>query len=151
MEAVQNGQSDNDQREIDPSEIDEGIARFLGINPGSDAFRLADVRNKATSELKTLGDALVAHLDAIDVRIPPALQLVGGEVGRIVVASEHGAKAAIEARINGDTRVLKTFKEVELLFEILRKAELRDTERFKSQHFNLGLTSLGSIAFFTEA
>ncbi|GHD60961.1 hypothetical protein [Jeongeupia chitinilytica] len=146
MEAVQNGQAENDQWDID-----EGIARFLGIDPNAETFRLTDVRNKATSELKNLGDEITAHLDAIGVRIPPAVQFVGGEAGHIVVASEHADKASIETRLNGDTRVLKMFKEVELLFEILRKAELRDTERFKSQHFNLGLTSLGSIAFFTEA
>ncbi|BCL75326.1 hypothetical protein JHS3_10620 [Jeongeupia sp. HS-3] len=147
MDAVKtpSGQADNDQWELD-----EGIARFLGIVPNGGTFRLADVRQKAAAELKHLGDEIGGHFDAMDVHIPPAVQLSGGEAGEIVVTSEHAAKEAIEARLNADTRVLKMFKEVELLYEILRKAELRDTDRFKNQHFNLGLTSLGSIAFFTE-
>ncbi|AOX99336.1 hypothetical protein BJP62_02030 [Jeongeupia sp. USM3] len=109
------------------------------------------MRDKAATELTRLGDEIGACLDRLAVRIPPAVQLYSSADGRIVVGSEHAAKDAIEASLNGDTRVLKMFKEVEVLYDILRKAELRGTGRFESQHFNLGLTSLGCIAFFTES
>ncbi|GAA5785161.1 hypothetical protein GCM10007860_15600 [Chitiniphilus shinanonensis] len=130
--------------------LDDGIARFLGVSGDEGEIRLSDIRNKAAIELKKYGEDLGALLLQHEITVPPAIQLVGTDDGRIAVQGEHPAKERIEGVINGDTRLLKWFKEIEVLFEILRRTELRGAaDPVPPQYFNLGLTSLGSIAFFS--
>ncbi|UXY14173.1 hypothetical protein N8I74_12680 [Chitiniphilus purpureus] len=130
--------------------LDDGVARFLGVCAQDGELRLSDIRSKAASELKRYGDDLVTHLTQQGVTVPPAIQIAGTEDGRITVLGEHPAKEQIETLVNNDTRLLKWFKEIEVLFEILRRSELRGTEaQLEAQRFNLGLTSIGSVAFFS--
>ncbi len=131
--------------------LDGGIARFLGAEGGEGPVRLSDIRSKAANELKRYGDDLMGHLDGLGVTVPPAIQLASTEGGLVAVLGDHPAKNTIETFVNNDTRLLKWFKEVEVLHEIMRRAELSGrSEEFARQHFNLGLTSIGSIAFFAE-
>ena len=130
--------------------LDDGIARFLGASDPEEGIKLTDVRQKAASELKRYGEDLMNLLAEQGVTVPPAFQLRSVEGGNVGVVGEHPQKAQIETMINGDTRLLKWFKEVEVLHEIMRRAELRGSEQsLAEQHFNLGLTSLGAIGFFT--
>lgn len=137
--------------ETAPSEaLDEGVARFLGLGDTDAGVRLADIRAKAAGELKRYGDDIGESLSRAAISIPPAIQIRSAETQGVEVVGDHPAKAKIEELINSDTRLLKWFKEIEVLHEILRRAELRDIEGIPPlQHFNLGLTSLGSIAFFS--
>ncbi len=130
--------------------LDSGVVRFLGLTGTDDGIKLNDIRSKAASELKRFGDDLGQHLKEIDISVPPAIQLRSTEEGGVAVFGDHFGKEKIESFINTDTRLMKCFKEVEVLHEILRRAELRGTgQTTEGQHFNLGLTSLGSIAFFS--
>lgn len=130
--------------------LDVGIARFLGLTDTEEGIKLNDIRSKAAAELKRFGDDVGDHLARIGLTVPPAIQLRSDEGGKIVVLGDHFGKEKIESFINADTRLLKWFKEVEVLHEILRRAELRGTgQTTEGQHFNLGLTSLGSIGFFS--
>ena len=134
-----------------PSEaLDEGVARFLGLGDTDAGIRLADIRAKAASELKRYGDDIGEHLAKAAIAIPPAIQIRSTETHGVEVVGDHPSKAKIEALVNGDTRLLKWFKEVEVLHEILRRAEFSEKALAANRHhFNLGLTSLGSIAFFS--
>jgi hypothetical protein len=130
--------------------LDDGIARFLGVSDPEEGIKLADVRSKAASELQRYGDDLSGLLAQQGITVPPAFQLRSVEGGNVAVAGDHPSKAAIEGMINADTRLLKWFKEVEVLHDILRRAELRGSEQtLDGQHFNLGLTSIGAIGFYT--
>ncbi len=131
--------------------LDDGVARFLGLAGNDGQVRLSDIRSKAANELTRYGDDLMGHLSGLGVTVPPAIQLASNEGGQVNVLGDHPAKTQIESFINNDTRLLKWFKEIEVLHEILRRAELSGrSEEFTRQHFNLGLTSIGSIAFFAE-
>ncbi|KAF0811679.1 hypothetical protein IGB42_03837 [Andreprevotia sp. IGB-42] len=130
--------------------LDDGIARFLGVSDPDEGIKLGDIRQKAASELKRYGEDLQGQLSARGITVPPAFQLRSIEGGNVGVAGDHPEKAQIEGLINADTRLLKWFKEVEVLHEILRRTELSGSEEnLADQHFNLGLTSLGAIGFFT--
>ncbi|GAB7125796.1 hypothetical protein JCM19000A_03030 [Silvimonas sp. JCM 19000] len=137
------------QEQASSEALDEGVARFLGLGDTDAGVRIADIRAKAASELKRYGDDVIATLAQAAITIPPAVQIRSGADNGIEVVGEHAAREQIETLINGDTRLLKWFKEIEVLHEILRRAELRNAEELPdNQHFNLGLTSLGAIAFF---
>lgn len=133
--------------------LDEGIARFLGGGEASeDGIALGDIRAKAASELTVYGQILQAELDKLGIHIPPAIQLHSPDEGHVLALGDHPETAKITDLINSDMFLLKRFKEVEVLHVLLRRAELRTNQQpMTCQHFNLGVTSLGCIAFFTEA
>lgn len=135
------------------AELDEGIARLLGIgNPAGDSIRMADVHARAASELTVYGASLLDELSKLGIRIPPAVQLHSPDEGHVVALGSHPATEQITELINGNLFLLKRFKEVEVLHVLMRRVELRQAgQPMTCQHFNLGLTSIGCIAFFTEA
>jgi len=135
------------------SGLDAGVARFLGAgNAGSEGIRLGDIRAKAASSLTEYGKTLMEALRPLNVRIPPAIQLHSPDEGHVVALGDNVNAAQIGELINNDTMLLKRFKEIEVLHVLIRRAELRLAgQPMTCQHFNLGLTSLGCIAFFTEA
>lgn len=137
---------------VNGAELDEGIARFLGVkDAGKKGIRMADVRAKAASELSQYGILLMDELNKLNIRIPPAVQLHSPDEGHVVALGDHPAAAQITDLINGDLSLLKRFKEIEVLHVLLRRAELRLAgQPMTCQHFHLGVTSLGCIAFFTE-
>ncbi|SFN22786.1 hypothetical protein SAMN05660284_00925 [Formivibrio citricus] len=133
--------------------LDEGIARFLGVGETCEGgVPLGDIRVKAASELSAYGQVLQAELGKRGIRIPPAIQLHSPDEGHVLALGDHPATAEITDLINNDMLLLKRFKEVEVLHVLLRRAEQRiNKQAMTCQHFNLGMTSLGCIAFFTEA
>lgn len=127
------------------------VARLTNNPDESTGIQLSDLKNSATSEVRRFGEDLASHLLAhTQIKVPPAFQLQSAPEGKIQVVGDHPHKAAIEAYLNENTRLLKWFKELEVLFEIQRKLELgADNDAISTQVFNFGLTSLGGIAFFT--
>ena len=125
------------------------IATLLSDGSPDDGFSLTELSGKASSELKRFGDDLQTQLSLLGVTIPPALQLRGDNDGHVHVIGEHPQKTEIETFLNHDSRLLKWYKEVEVMHEILRHTQLSEGESLEGQVFNLGLTSLGCIAFFS--
>jgi hypothetical protein len=137
---------------VEVAVLDEGIARLFDVkNSEAGGLLMVDVRAKAASELSNFGTVLLAELEKRDIRIPPAVQLHSLEEGRVLVLGDHPAARQIADLVNEDIYLLKRFKEVEVFHVLLRRAELRLAKLpMTCQHFNLGLTSMGCIAFFTE-
>lgn len=127
------------------------VARLTSNPEETAGIQLSDLKNSATSEVRRFGEDLASHLLAhTQVKVPPAFQLQSAAEGKIQVVGDHPNKVAIESYLNENTRLLKWFKELEVLFEIQRKLELGpDNGEMAKQVFNFGLTSLGGIAFFT--
>ena len=124
----------------------------LSSSPEADTgMQLSELTQNATSEVRRFGEDLASHLQAYtSVKVPPAFQLQSAAEGKIQVVGDHPHKLEIESYLNQNTRLLKWFKELEVLFEIQRKIELAESdENLDQQVFNFGLTSLGGIAFFT--
>ncbi|WP_293933272.1 hypothetical protein [Iodobacter sp.] len=125
------------------------IASFLSDGAPNEGFSLTELNAKASAELKRFGLDLQSQLALIGVTIPPALQLRGDDVGALHVIGEHALKSEIEVFLNDNTRILKWYKEVEVMHEILRSTQLSEGQSLENQVFNLGLTSLGCVAFFS--
>ncbi|WP_043649043.1 hypothetical protein [Chitinilyticum litopenaei] len=132
------------------------LARFLQQGGAEATLQLDGIRSKAAAELQRYGDDLGSHLAVQDVRIPPAVQLRMSDAGdAVLVVGDHPQKSAIEAFLQQESRLVKWFKEIEVLHEILRRIELRkspamDPDEVSDERFNMGLTSVGCIAFFTS-
>lgn len=141
---------------LEPEEevtLDDGIARLFGVSTDStDGIRVADIRLRAAAELTRYAEKLQSELKAVGIGVPPAIQITSLESGLLIVDPNHPSATVIAHMVNEDTCLNKWFKEVEVLFSIVRRTELRKQgQPMSNQHFNLGLTSLGPIAFFTEA
>jgi len=133
------------------AKLDEGVARIFGIEPTQDGLQLDDMRQKAAISLAEYGRMLADLLERSAVSIPPPIQLQWWQQGsRIKVVSENPDAERIEAVLNGAGDVVGKFKELEVLHEILRNTELAGVGTTENTHFNLGLTSTGPIAFFSE-
>ena len=93
------------------------------LNENSDAsIGLSDLKNKAASEVLRFGADLAGHLvSATGVIVPPAFQLQSASEGKVQVVGDHPNKTAIENYLNSYSRLLKWFKELEVLFEIQRR------------------------------
>ncbi|AZN36276.1 hypothetical protein [Iodobacter ciconiae] len=125
------------------------IASFLSDGSPEEGLSLTELNAKAASELKRFAEDLQSHLALIGVTVPPALQFRGDDKGAIYVIGEHALKVEIESFLNKNSRLLKWYKEIEVMHEILRSTELAPGQTLEGQVFNLGLTSLGCVAFFS--
>lgn len=137
----------------------EGVIRLIGdIRRG--VLHLDDVRQVAASVLERYGHYLNECLTDAGIIIPPAVDLTTGETGAIQVLS-HPQAATILAVFQQNERLIRGFKEVEILHEIVRAKETgegggRDVDelatmmRGRAPFFNLGLTSAGPIVFFSR-
>lgn len=138
--------------EMECTMLDEGIARLFGVkDPDAGGLSMTDIRAKAASMLSRYSASLLEEFDRQGIRIPPAVQLHCPDEGHVVALGDHPALKQITDLINNDASLFGRFKEVEVLHVMMRRAELRLAgQPMTCQHFNLGLTSLGCIAFFTE-
>ncbi|MBV8466621.1 MAG: hypothetical protein JO218_11825 [Burkholderiales bacterium] len=133
------------------SRLDSGLARIFGIEPNKAGVHLDKIRAKAATNLAAYGRLLADLFARQSVPVPPPVHLQWwAEGSRICVVGGHPEKDRIEIILNGDGEIVEEFKELELLHEIVRSTETAGKPETGGQHFNIGLTSSGPIAFFTE-
>ena len=136
---------------IKDSRLDDGLARIFGISPDQAGLQLDAIRGKAASNLAAYGKLLAELLDGQSIPVPPPVHLQWWHEGsRIQVVGDHPDRERIEVLLNGDGELVEEFKELELLHEIVRNTELAGASTTDGQHFNIGITSSGPLAFFTE-
>lgn len=131
--------------------LDKGIARIFGVSPEQDGVHLDVIRQQAASSLAAYGRLLAELFERESVSVPPAVNLRWWSQGsRVRVVGEHPCREKIERAINSHGKLVELFKELELLYEILHNTELAGRLGTQQQCFNVGITSAGSLAFFTK-
>ncbi len=131
--------------------LDEGLARIFGIATDQAGVQLEAIRSKAAANLAAYGKLIAEMFDKQSVPVPPPVHLQWWHEGsRIQVVGSHPDRERIEVLLNGDGELVEEFKELELLHEIVRNTELAGEGTTQGQHFNIGITSTGPLAFYTE-
>jgi len=131
--------------------LDEGLARIFGIASDQAGVQLEAIRSKAAANLAAYGKLIAEMFDKQSVPVPPPVHLQWWHEGsRIQVVGSHPDRERIEVLLNGDGEMVEEFKELELLHEIVRNTELAGEGTTQGQHFNIGITSTGPLAFYTE-
>ncbi|GLR13119.1 hypothetical protein GCM10007907_19090 [Chitinimonas prasina] len=131
--------------------LDEGLARIFGIATDQAGVQLEAIRSKAAANLAAYGKLIAEMFDKQSVPVPPPVHLQWWPEGsRIQVVGSHPDRERIEVLLNGDGEIVEEFKELELLHEIVRNTELAGEGTTQGQHFNIGITSTGPLAFYTE-
>ncbi|MBV8658871.1 MAG: hypothetical protein JO142_13685 [Burkholderiales bacterium] len=135
----------------DQNRLDKGLVRLFGVEPGEAGVHLDAIRTKAAGNLAAYGKVLAELFAKQTTPIAPPVHLQWWPEGsRIRVIGEHKDRERIEVVLNGDGDIVEEFKELELLHEIVRSTESIGQSAPSGQYFNIGITSSGPIAFFSE-
>lgn len=126
------------------------LARLFGEANGGEALPLAGIRERAMRELGQFSRLTREELTALGISIPPAISLVSCPNCAIALQSEHPQAQQIEAWLKDNDRIAKYFKEVEILFEVVRATENLGSTFGDESCFHIGLTSAGPLAYFQD-
>lgn len=126
------------------------LTRLFGAANGGEALPLSGIRERASKELSQLARLVKDELGARGITIPPAISLVSCADCYLVVEGDHPQREAIQALLADDQRIAKYFKEVEVLFEVVRAAENAGEVFPEDSCFHVGLTSAGAVAYFDD-
>ncbi|KZE32820.1 hypothetical protein EV683_103155 [Crenobacter luteus] len=127
-----------------------GLDTLFGRSKSGAALPLTAVRARARRQLTKFEQLVRGQLLAIGVDIPPAISLVSRPGNVIALENAHPQADEIGAWLEGNVKVAKKFKEVEVLFELVRAAERAGAPTPPELRFHIGLTSAGSLAYFEE-
>ncbi|MBV8047694.1 MAG: hypothetical protein JO171_11105 [Paludibacterium sp.] len=127
-----------------------GLKRIFGQTAEKEGVTLTAIRRRAQRQLSKFGVFAREQLDARGITIPPGVGLVGCHNCALTLDGEHPQAEALYAWIEGNVKLAKNFKEVEVLFEMLRAAEHPGQTEPVNSCFHIGLTSAGPVAYFQE-
>lgn len=130
--------------------VTSALARLFGTANGGEALPLSGIRERAMRELSQFSAIVREELASLDISIPPAISLVSCSDCQLTLESEHPQRDRILAWLDGNDRVAKYFKEVEVLFEVVRATENLGVTFAEDSCFHIGLTSAGPIAYFQD-
>ena len=149
----------------DESTLD-AVVRLIG-NPASGELYLSDIRSKAAVSLERYGRYLAERFREHCITVPPAVNLQAGLGGEVRVVGDHPERAVVERLFKNNQKLIKGFKELEVVHEIIRtQEEAMLNQQLRQRNpgaveqldagagvpvFNLGITSGGALAFFSQA
>ncbi|AXK39467.1 hypothetical protein [Crenobacter cavernae] len=137
-------------QEAEEQTANPGLKALFGDSKGSATVPLTAIRARARRQLTKFEQLARGQLLALGVDIPPAISLVSRPGNALALDNKHPQAEEILDWLDGNVKVAKKFKEVEVLFEIVRAAERAGAPTPPEVSFYIGLTSAGSIAYFEE-
>lgn len=127
-----------------------GIMRIFGASAEKEGVSLSAIRRRAQRQLSKFDAAARSELAERAISMPPGIGLVGCPNCELALNGEHPQAEALLGWISGNVKLAKNFKEVEVLFEMLRLAENPGQTFDIASCFHIGLTSAGPVAFFQD-
>jgi len=124
------------------------LTRFFGPSDHAGTVSLDSFRRRAKRHLSIFDELARRQLKARGISIPPAISLVACPNCALTLDGEHPQREAIVEWLRQDGKIVKKFKEVEVLFEVIRAAEAPHVSVAVEYCFHVGLTSAGPVVFF---
>lgn len=126
-----------------------GFERLFGLSGTEGRVSLSAIRERANKQLTRFSELAIQRLHEREISVPPAISLVNCPGCDLTLENiEHPEAQEILAWLQQDIEIAKLFKEVEVLFEIVRAAEYAGDIFPETSCFHIGLTSAGPIAYF---
>lgn len=125
-----------------------GIVRLFGPPNTSGHLSLSTVKQRAARILGRFSRYARKELDKQKISLPPALNLIHHPQYGLTLGTGHPQHEKILVWITGNAKLAKRFKEVEVLFEVIRALEHPGVTLADEICFHIGLTSAGPIAYF---
>ncbi|TDR78315.1 hypothetical protein [Paludibacterium purpuratum] len=127
-----------------------GLQRIFGPAAEKGGVTLTAIRRRAQRQLSKFDQFAREQLEQRDVTLPPGIGLVSCPSCSLTLDCDHPQTEVLRQWIDGNVRLAKNFKEVEVLFEMLRAAETPGQTFPSTSCFHIGLTSAGPVAYFQE-
>lgn len=125
-----------------------GIQRLFNLPEDAESVPLSAIEERASRRLSEFAGFAMTALANLDIRVPPAISLVGCPDCKLEINSHHPRAADIQAWLDSSLEAQERFKKVEVLYELIRASELAGQTLPKHVCFHIGLTSAGAIAYF---
>ncbi|OHX14903.1 hypothetical protein [Chromobacterium sphagni] len=126
------------------------LSQLLGQIEDDGTIALSDIREKANQELSYFANLAQQELHQFDISMPPAISLVSNDQCRLELENQHPHQAEIHNWLDGNLILARKFKEIEVLFELVRATESAGELFSENSNFHIGLTSAGPIAYFED-
>ncbi|MCW3481561.1 hypothetical protein OL229_18645 [Neisseriaceae bacterium JH1-16] len=136
--------------QISLSTKNPGLERLFGRGNKDGRLTLAAIRARASRQLAKFSKLVEQQLAEHSITIPPAIGLVSCPSCELTIDNAHPQAEAVRTWLTGNVKVAKHFKEVEVLFEIVRATEQPGVTLASTACFHIGLTSAGPVAYFEE-
>jgi hypothetical protein len=127
-----------------------GLRKIFGPGVEASVLPLAAIKHRAQRQLSKFDQEVRVELDQRGIAVPPGIGLLSCPQCSLKVEGEHPQLEAIRQWLDGNSKIANHYKEVEVLFEMVRAAE-SPGELFSSDScFHIGLTRAGPVAYFEE-
>ena len=130
--------------------VTSALSRLFGSANGGEALPLSGIRERAMRELSQFSGIVREELASQNISIPPAISFVSCPNCELALDSDHPQQTLINSWLTDNHRVAKYFKEVEVLFEVVRATENLGVVFGDDSCFHIGITSAGPIAYFQD-
>ena len=127
-----------------------GLIHLFGQAGEDGSISLQAIRDRASKQLTRFAALAEKELEARQISMPPAISLVSCPGCSLTLENNHPQADDILTWLAGNATVSSLFKEVEVLFEIIRATEYAGETFPESSCFHIGLTSAGPIAYFED-
>ncbi|MDF0606404.1 hypothetical protein HZU77_012200 [Neisseriaceae bacterium TC5R-5] len=128
-----------------------GLAQLFSHPHNQTGIPLSTIREQASQELSSFAQLAGAQLRERDISIPPAISLTGTVSCHLKLENAHPHANKVNAWLQNNDNITRKFKEVEVLYEIIRATESAGEIFPESSCFHIGLTSAGPIAYFEDS
>ena len=125
-----------------------GLIRLFGHTGDDGSISLQAIRERASKQLSRFAAQAEEELTARHISMPPAISLVSCPGCNLTLENDHPQAEEILAWLGNNAKISSQFKEVEVLFELVRATEAAGETFPDTSCFHIGLTSAGPIAFF---
>jgi|GEM_PF-3374097 len=127
-----------------------GFVRLFGHAGVDGSITLQAIRERANKQLARFASLAEEELVARQISMPPAISLVSCPGCSLTLENNHPQSDEILDWLSNNAKLSSQFKEVEVLFEIVRATEAAGETFPESSCFHIGLTSAGPIAYFED-
>ncbi len=127
-----------------------GLIHLFGHTGDDGSISLQAIRERASKQLSRFAAQAEEELTARHISMPPAISLVSCPGCSLTLENNHPQADDILTWLASNARISSLFKEVEVLFEIIRATESAGETFPETSCFHIGLTSAGPIAYFED-
>ncbi|AXT47900.1 MULTISPECIES: hypothetical protein [Chromobacterium] len=128
-----------------------GLVTLFSQVTDDGSIALSSIRERANLELSSFAELASQQLQQLDISMPPAISLISTPACQLDLENNHPHAEEIRTWLQGNDNITRKFKEVEVLYEIVRAAESIGETFPESSTFHIGLTSAGPIAYFEDS
>ncbi|RMC94938.1 hypothetical protein EAY64_14515 [Aquitalea palustris] len=127
-----------------------GFVRLFGHTGDDGSITLQAIRERASKQLAKFASLAEEQLVERQISMPPAISLVSCPACSLTLENNHPQSDEILSWLTDNAKLSSQFKEVEVLFELVRAAEAAGEIFPETSCFHIGLTSAGPIAYFED-